>query len=110
MKIRNGFVSNSSTASFCIVGVSSDDIINKITEADNMFKEAYLDYGVFKTENMGYYGYGNDVEYAGLWAEKLLKDKTIPEAKDWFQNYVYDKFEIHVDKDDIEFIYGEVGN
>jgi len=40
MKIRNGFVSNSSSSSFCIIGINDYSFISKLAEAEKLhFKE-----------------------------------------------------------------------
>ncbi len=39
MKIRTGFVSNSSTSSFCILGIINDDLSQKIQDAIEEWKE-----------------------------------------------------------------------
>ena len=39
MKIRSGFVSNSSASSFCVLGVSDQSIIQQIQEAVDCYKE-----------------------------------------------------------------------
>lgn len=43
MKIRNGFVSNSSTTSFCIYGISSDSIDEDVDDMEEKIEEAGLE-------------------------------------------------------------------
>lgn len=41
MKIRQGFVSNSSSSSFCIIGVSGSGWIEQLAEAEGLYFEAF---------------------------------------------------------------------
>jgi hypothetical protein len=134
MKIRNGFVSNSSSSSFCIIGLDYDgkDLILELMEKEGFVvvknkeghKELDLDnekncnyngiwsLAVNKNTYLKYYG-GWDEEganYAGLDAEEVLKNQSITSAKLEFQKLIEDQFNIKIPLDLIDFYYGEQGD
>jgi len=93
MKIRKGFVSNSSSTSFCIVGISAwdnearevDTIVTELAKADDCDEMGGYGYSEGRTLLfIGGEGYGEDEDdpyepdYAGLEAEADLKaGKTV---------------------------------
>lgn len=115
-KIRLGFVSNSSSSSFCIIGTSNKNIISKCLEVDKIdwsdLENTDYGYGELKTKKLNYYGtYEEDYPYyAGIEAEKFLEDKTIPEAKKYFINYIKENYNETISLKEVEFIYGECGS
>ena len=71
MKLRKGFVSNSSSSSFCIIGFNA----NKIDE--DLFYEWQEKYG----NDLCFYD-GDDIgQCIGLWAENYLENYSIEQAK-----------------------------
>lgn len=76
MKIRSGFVSNSSSSSFCILGVEVDnETYNKVS--DLPYKErtsTTLD----AQSGISY----EDVYYLGYNPEKMREDETLSQFKD----------------------------
>lgn len=107
MKIRNGFVSNSSSSSFCIIGThyKTAELV-KATKA----KEDDMGYGMCNTKTLNFYGSSLEDCVAGLDAEPLLQTRTIPEAKKYFQKYVKDMLKVDIDLAHITFEAGEAGN
>ena len=93
MKVRKGFVSNSSSTSFCIVGISAwdnrkwdeanDPIVAELARADGCDEMGGYGYSEGRTLLfIGGEGYGEDEpyipDYAGLEAEADLKaGKTV---------------------------------
>lgn len=92
MKVRNGFVSNSSSSNFLIVGVRGSQKLAQLAKADK-WEEGW---GGYHTGNTliflgNDYDYENDKPsnfapyYAGVEAEQDLKNgKTIPELRKEF--------------------------
>jgi len=141
MKIRNGFVSNSSSSSFCIVGVSDKTFIKILLEKDLGFhknKQRGCDhperdtpycpqcgelmwvelmtvdtfgYGRDNGKFISFYGEGPECCYnAGLDAGDLLEKMTLPEAREYFQKLVKDKYDIDIPLSSIGLRFGEAGS
>jgi len=142
MKTRTGFVSNSSSSSFCIIGTSNWSRVlakkeglyktehyeekvcehgrpNKKTkycpqcgfEFSNAEDFTYpeLAYGSAQGKVFSYYG-SEDVDYAGLDAEELLKKMTIPQACKHVQEIAEKKLGVKIPSKQLGFFYGEAGN
>lgn len=111
MKLRLGFVSNSSSSSFCIIGTTNKKVISLCLEKDNIdwtnLEDTDYGYGELKTKKLNYYGTYEDnlPYYVGLEAEKLLENKTLPEAIEYTLNYFKENYTDNIKKSDIEFCY-----
>ncbi len=76
MKIRSGFVSNSSSSSFLCIGVNDGNIIKKLLKAENPKKEEGELYyqeewgGTLTGNNVCFYGSREDVDEENLKSER----------------------------------------
>lgn len=111
MKYRQGFVSNSSSSSFCIVGVRDDALIKEIIQKiDSIQEDDSFGYGYIETEHINFYGEGLDYcDYAGIAVENLLETKTIPQIKQDFVDMLKKEFNLEVSLDVVGFYFGEIG-
>lgn len=80
MKIRNGFVSNSSSSSFCIIGVHvSETDYDKIQEMDSIIDGDFVFY------------HGDEYgSVFGLYPDSILETHTLAEARQIFKNKLTD--------------------
>jgi hypothetical protein len=115
MKIRNGFVSNSSSSSFCIVGIDLEpgNILYEILEIDP--EKDYYGHGMYNERADGLVVYGDGYEYCsvGLEAEEVLKDRTLPQAYDYIKKFLAEEYNIDdniLKRNPPRLIYGEAGD
>ena len=114
MKVRTGFVSNSSTSSFCIIGVhdgwktrqSGVGIIHHLAEAAGINVDDV--YGVHEGEILDFIGSEGEIYWAGIDAEPLLQTMTIPQACQHFQDLIKNKLDIDIPLEKIHFIYDRI--
>ena len=115
MKLRSGLVSNSSSSSFCILGITGRAkglIFDQILpEDEEEFYSSYGGYGVWTGDGtLSVYG-GDEPYYIGLNLEPMLKEwLTLGEMKKRLQIYVAEKYRIILSEAYIELQYGECGN
>lgn len=108
MKVRIGFVTNSSSSSFLIVGVGDDELIAQLLNAEKI-EEVIHDYGVHEGRVVNFYGDSNEEYsyYAGIPIEKLMEEMTLPQMKKYFQEMVEKKYGIKIPEKKIILAYGE---
>jgi len=113
MKIRLGFVSNSSSSSFCLVGTSKKWIIDELAakEGLNFGKDGndVLSYGNCSGNHVIFVG-SDGPEVVGIEILKLLEDYNLKELRQIFRDLVKDKFNVDVPIKSIDLHYGEWGN
>jgi len=115
MKYRNSFVSNSSSSSFVIVGISDDVIMKQIAEQDGKFSEGEYhdvncDYGIDESCSINYYGSWGEPYYMGVDISKKMEEQILPELKKEFQEKVKEEYGLDIPLDKIKLHYGEVGD
>ena len=117
MKHRNGFVSNSSSSSFVVIGTENAELIEEfVSKCDVDFESEECEedraYAVqIAIENKdGRFTYANldeDSDYPthlGIEAETILKGKTIPEAIDFVASVFEEILGHPISKEDIKYI------
>jgi len=73
MKIRQGFVSNSSTTSFCIAGVGlSKKELKETFDVEEAWEIESSELSVYRNSDAGDYG----ENYVGLSIDRMLPDET----------------------------------
>lgn len=80
MKIRTGFISNSSTTSFCIMGIYEQHMDRK--DASEFCGESLL-------VNYGYYGM--DGQYIGVPIKTMKEDETLNQFRNRVKKIFLDK-------------------
>lgn len=112
MKIRTGFVSNSSSSSFCILGVTSSEIENQI-DVEKLFnpnnEENWDDDWYELSDKFGFdVDYGLDYYYEehciGLSVSKLDENIPIIEQKKVLAEKLNEKFGTKFEANDIGFM------
>jgi hypothetical protein len=122
MKYRQGFVSNSSSTSFCIIGVDKwemwwigeNSLVEVLWLADGMSLDEdelsnHLSYGHERGNHFQFYG-DYEPEYVGYDANELLETMTIPQAKTWFKEQVLRLYGLDIPESIVGFHVGEAGN
>ncbi len=112
MKIRLGFVSNSSSSSFCLVGTSTEWVIDELATKEGLDFEdgsAQLDYGACHGNNVIFVGY-DEPEVVGIEIDALLEDHNLKQLRQYFQDLVLAKFQVEIPLTAIDLHYGEWGN
>jgi len=120
MKFREGFVSNSSSSSFCILGVCVDKrdfklpsgrTIEEMQEEDSNFDE-YEIFDDLKFDDLeaftGYEG-DDDSVYIGITPDDFKDDETIGQIKDKILATLK-KYDIKIGKQKVRFIEESTGN
>lgn len=115
MKVRVGFVTNSSSTSYCIVGISDGNLVKEITDAiESIGPTLYSDkmkswWDVY--EFAGHMGlqvasseYGNTL--VGLNAEEALQDQSIAQAADKLIELLRHTLGVSVATNDIRLLFG----
>ena len=127
MKIRNGFVSNSSTTSFAIIGLYVDDYdIENQHESIKQLKEKVIPKGqdvweLYKDKHWGGwtdlgdglagYGWDTDISYIGIDAlENWKNGMSYKEALETIRELIKEKYDIAIPEDQFGVFHGEAGN
>lgn len=113
MKVRYGFVSNSSSSSFLIVGVQNKELIRRLLKKDKPVDEG--GYGISDGKVVNYYGGYSDeedsnYEYAGMEIEGLLENNNLQQIRKTFLKKVNDELGIELPEKSVKLFYGEVSS
>ncbi len=113
MKIRLGFISNSSSSSFCLVGTSNKYVIDELAAKEGLnFGEdgnAELSHGNCHGAYVVFVGY-DEPEVVGIEIDALLEDLNLKQLRQVFHGLVQNKFNVDVPIEYIDLHYGEWGN
>lgn len=115
MKTRIGFVSNSSSSSFLIVGFNAyaqKGLFAQILEADGRSEsdEFNLCYGREDSPSgLVYFGCDCEPSYVGIDIKELMETMTLPKIKEHFCKFIKEKFGVEVPLAAVGLHYGEIG-
>lgn len=101
MKVRNGFVSNSSSSSFCILGVTTDEINSKLNP------EVEIDFYEKCSDGLEYESWISEYEEGGavgVYPCCMVEDKTVAQNKEAVADMINNSFGTDFTKDNIGFI------
>lgn len=127
MKIRQGFVSNSSSSSFLIIGLEKEwrgdnSLVESILRAekvpfednDDGDDEFYEQHGQFDYPSKAgfkFYGSEREIYYLGWDAKELFeRNKTLHQIKIELQEKVLQELDIKIALDKINLHFGETGS
>jgi hypothetical protein len=125
VKVRNGFVSNSSSSSFCIIGVENSMVIDELLTAEGIdpntkdewekpaatgLRSLAMGYGCDSGKMLNFYGNHNNPDFAGIEAEPLLQKFAIPDACKEFQKQVKKKLGVDIPLNKISLHYGNASS
>lgn len=114
MKCRVGFVSNSSSSSFLIVGITRSDIIKQIAEKMGKYDPVTKEYRVecscgYETgEHFNFYG-SYEPEFIGVDVSEKIKKIPFEDLKKEFQETIKKNYGIEIHPCYIDLHFGEVG-
>ncbi len=104
MKIREGFVSNSSSTSFCILGVDVTAERKLIERYQNSNYYNKMDIGCLSLreglENLGYH----EMYYLGAHPSEMRPTETLFEFKERIVEEMKEKCDIDIDVDDLKWL------
>jgi hypothetical protein len=117
MKYRTSFVSNSSSTSFCIIGISTYDapyksLLKQLKPTGVKYEDWYGGHGWFPLNDKHLYGYGNGDEYPDYigFDIKELENKNLKQVRKKFVAYIKMAYNVDIDERQVNLFYGEVGN
>jgi hypothetical protein len=113
MKIRYGFVSNSSSSSFLIVGTTNAPLIDKIIKAKDLTREEIeqeMSFGMYYADDLEFLGC-DGIDYVGIeLSEDELDFKPLITIKQELAEKIKQKYNVVIPLDKIGMYYGEVSS
>lgn len=116
MKIRTGFVSNSSSSSFCVIGVNDEKLVRRLAEAegkkysydDNEEWDDYLPFGHDEGNVVNFFSRGEGIPVvSGIDLTYFGENKTIREMRFEVQERIKKELGVDVELHKIKLIFGE---
>lgn len=101
MKTRNGFVSNSSSSSFCLLGVTTSEINSKLNQ------EVEIDFYEKCSDGLEFENWISEYENGGAVGVDpchMVEDKTVAQNKEAIADMINNSFGTDFTKSDIGFI------
>jgi hypothetical protein len=113
-KWLKGFVSNSSSSSFLIIGTENDTLIDKMAKAKNMTREEIaneINFGQYDAGDIIFIGDHESVYFAGTdLSENEMDRLPLSIIKQRFAKKLKEKHNIDVPVKDIHMYYGEASS
>ncbi len=123
MKIRKGFVSNSSSSSFCIVGLGrtwqaskATRVIGKISKAAGWNENSYCSHGIWHADKLDTFDDleflgDEEIYYVGMGLKSMLQEgMTLGEMRTAFIELVDELTGLKIGPEEVDLHYGEVGS
>lgn len=114
MKVRQGFVSNSSSSSFICVGTQKQDAIEKLLAKEGLKKneEGYYDgagYGTVEGDFLVFIG-SDDPTFAGIpetLVLEMLEEFSLPGVRSFVSALFSQAYNLEIPEDEIRLEFGE---
>jgi len=118
MKIRMGFVSNSSSSSFMCLGIERKTLIQELLAVEKLKKDEDGNYtnsgsGVLEGKVINFYKRGDYFKAAGFddtKTKKILEKMTLREARKEFTSIIEKKLKIKINESEVDLFSGEASS
>jgi hypothetical protein len=116
MRVRTGFVSNSSTSSFCVLGTWDEATIEALLRAEGVWDKDkdgdLLDQGLWTGRVVTFVGWDEGATFAGTWVgDDVLEEKSLTQIRQEFVAEVKNELGVDIDVNvNLKLEYGECGS